>query len=62
MRSLVGDMPPGVDAERITGKLRKECMDECTDDIEEHVDEAAACLDVEDCSDYLHCIEAIDES
>ena len=60
MRSIVGDMPPGMDEGALSRKLRKECMDECTADIDEHADEAAACLEIEDCSDFLDCIKDID--
>ena len=61
MRALVGDMPPGMDEQRLTSKLRTECMDECTADIDEHAEEAAACLEIEDCSEFLDCIEDIDD-
>lgn len=61
MRSLVGDMPPGLDEERLTKKLRQECMDECTADIDAHAEEALACLEIEDCAAFVDCIEAIDD-
>jgi hypothetical protein len=64
MRSIVGGggaLPPGIDEERLTSRLREECLAECTSDIDEHLDEASACLEIEDCSDFLDCIKAIDE-
>ena len=60
MRTLIGDMPPGMNEQRLTRKVRDECMNECTEDIDDHADEAASCLQIDDCSDFLDCIKAID--
>ena len=62
MRKLVGsDLPPSVDEERMRNEVRDECLDECTEEIDEHVRDARACLDEEDCKDFLDCIKALDD-
>jgi hypothetical protein len=58
--TIMGPPPPGLRGE-MTERLREECLNDCSNDIGDHLEEAETCLEIEDCEDFVSCVKALDD-